>query len=73
MTPAIDFTVNGHVRSVQTSPARPVLDVLRDDLGLTGTKEGCSVGVCGACSILVDGRLMSAPACCRSAWSPAAR
>jgi aerobic carbon-monoxide dehydrogenase small subunit len=56
----IDFTVNGAPRSVRTPPARPVLDVLRDDLGLTGTKEGCSVGVCGACSILVDGRLMSA-------------
>jgi aerobic-type carbon monoxide dehydrogenase small subunit (CoxS/CutS family) len=56
----IDFTVNGRARSVRTPPARPVLDVLRDDLGLTGTKEGCSVGVCGACSILVDGRLMSA-------------
>jgi aerobic-type carbon monoxide dehydrogenase small subunit (CoxS/CutS family) len=56
----IDFTLNGQPRSVRTPPARPVLDVLRDDLGLTGTKEGCSVGVCGACSVLVDGRLMSA-------------
>jgi carbon-monoxide dehydrogenase small subunit len=56
----IDFTVNGQARSVRTPPARPVLDVLRDDRGLTGTKEGCSVGVCGACSVLVDGRLMSA-------------
>ena len=36
------------------------MHVLRDDLGLTGTKEGCSVGVCGACSVLVDGQLVSA-------------
>src|SRR5919112_2836273 len=56
----IDLTVNGQARSVRTPPARPVLDVLRDDLGLTGTKEGCSVGVCGACSVLVDGQLVSA-------------
>ncbi|MCW2637033.1 MAG: coxS [Blastococcus sp.] len=56
----ITVTVNGLQRRVVTSPARPVLDVLREDLGLTGTKEGCSVGVCGACSILIDGQLMSA-------------
>jgi aerobic-type carbon monoxide dehydrogenase small subunit (CoxS/CutS family) len=56
----IAFSVNGQERVVDTAAARPVLDVLREDLGLTGTKEGCSVGVCGACSILVDGRLMSA-------------
>jgi aerobic carbon-monoxide dehydrogenase small subunit len=56
----IALRVNGEDRAVVTAPARPVLDVLREDLGLTGTKEGCSVGVCGACSILVDGKLMSA-------------
>ena len=56
----IVFRVNGQERDVDTAPARPILEVLREDLGLTGTKEGCSVGVCGACSILVDGRLMSA-------------
>jgi carbon-monoxide dehydrogenase small subunit len=56
----IVLTVNGLEREVLTSPARPVLDVLREDLRLTGTKEGCGVGVCGACSVLVDGRLMSA-------------
>lgn len=57
---AIRVTVNGELRTVSSPLARPVLEVLRDELGLTGTKEGCSVGVCGACSILVDGRLMSA-------------
>jgi aerobic carbon-monoxide dehydrogenase small subunit len=56
----IALRVNGTERDVVTAAARPVLDVLREDLGLTGTKEGCSVGVCGACSILVDGTLMSA-------------
>jgi aerobic carbon-monoxide dehydrogenase small subunit len=56
----IAVRVNGVQREVVTAAARPVLDVLREDLGLTGTKEGCSVGVCGACSILVDGTLMSA-------------
>ena len=56
----ITLTVNGVERGIVTSPARPVLEVLREDLGLTGTKEGCSVGVCGACSILIDGKLMSA-------------
>lgn len=55
----ITFTLNGQARDVITPPARPVLEVLREDLGLTGTKEGCSVGVCGACSVLVDGRLVS--------------
>lgn len=55
----VAFTVNGRQCDVVTSPARPLLDVLREDLELTGTKEGCSVGVCGACSVLVDGTLMS--------------
>ena len=39
---------------------RLLLELLRDDLGLTGTKEGCGVGVCGTCSVLVDGKLLSA-------------
>lgn len=56
----IALTVNGVEHELDTSPARTVLDVLREDLALTGPKEGCGVGVCGACSILVDGRLLTA-------------
>jgi len=55
----IRLTVNGHAREVSADPYRRLIDVLRDDLRLTGTKEGCSVGVCGACSVLVDGELMT--------------
>ncbi|HKW78237.1 MAG TPA: (2Fe-2S)-binding protein [Candidatus Limnocylindria bacterium] len=54
------FAVNGTAHELEVSPERRLIDVLRDDLGLTGTKEGCSVGVCGACSVLVDGALLSA-------------
>jgi len=56
----ISIRVNGRpIRA--TVPANQLLiDYLREDLGLTGTKEGCGIGVCGACSVLVDRRLMSA-------------
>ena len=57
---ALQLTVNGQAHSVTAPANRLLLHVLRDDLGLTGTKEGCSVGVCGACSVLVDGQLVSA-------------
>ncbi len=60
----VRFTVNGRERSVQTDPDRPLLDVLREDLELRGTKYGCGEGLCGACSVLVDGRRMNA---CRTA------
>jgi aerobic carbon-monoxide dehydrogenase small subunit len=56
----IRVLVNGEAREAMVPPDRVLLDVLRDDFGLTGTKEGCSVGVCGLCSVLVDGRLMTA-------------
>lgn len=50
----IDLTVNGRARSIDVAPHHTLLDVLRDDLGLTGTKECCLVGECGACTVLVD-------------------
>jgi aerobic carbon-monoxide dehydrogenase small subunit len=51
----IDLSVNGRARSVDVAPQHTLLDVLRDDLGLTGTKECCLVGECGACTVLIDG------------------
>lgn len=51
----IQFCVNGGWVSVFCDPAARLLDVLRNDLHLTGTKEGCAVGECGACTVLVDG------------------
>jgi carbon-monoxide dehydrogenase small subunit len=55
----LTITVNGVARTVAASPWRRLLDVLREDLGLTGTKEGCGEGECGACTVLLDG----APVC----------
>ncbi len=51
----IEFTLNGRREAMELDPGRRVVDVLREDLGLTGTKEGCGAGDCGACTILVDG------------------
>jgi aerobic-type carbon monoxide dehydrogenase small subunit (CoxS/CutS family) len=56
MERTITFTVNGVRRSVTTDPARPLLDVLREDFGLTGAKFGCGERQCGACTVLVNGR-----------------
>jgi aerobic-type carbon monoxide dehydrogenase small subunit (CoxS/CutS family) len=52
----IEVTVNGTRRMVDVAPSHTLLDVLRDDLALTGTKECCLVGECGACTVIVDGR-----------------
>ena len=54
------FTVNGAPVEVGASGSRRLLDVLREDLGLTGTKEGCGEGECGACSVLLDGDVVDA-------------
>ncbi len=57
---SIRLTVNGRGVQVETWPMKRLLDVLREDLGLTGTKEGCGEGECGACAVLLDGRLVNA-------------
>lgn len=56
----IVFDLNGERREWRVPADHLLIDLLREDLGLTGTKEGCSIGVCGACSVLVDDQLLSA-------------
>jgi aerobic carbon-monoxide dehydrogenase small subunit len=53
--PSVSFVVNGRKMKLPVHPLRRLLDVLREDLTLTGTKEGCGEGECGACTVLVDG------------------
>ena len=50
------FTLNGKNRDVRAAPMKRLLDVLREECGLTGTKEGCGEGECGACTVIVDGQ-----------------
>jgi aerobic-type carbon monoxide dehydrogenase small subunit (CoxS/CutS family) len=59
MEEIIRFTVNGRSQTVATDPGRPLLDVLREDLQLTGTKYGCGEGRCGACTVLVGGKTVA--------------
>ena len=59
MTHTIRLRVNGKPYTVEVPPQRLLVDCLRYDLGLTGTKEGCSVGVCGACTVLMEGEPIS--------------
>ncbi len=55
----ISLTVNGRLETVHVYPMERLLDVLRQELGLTGTKEGCGEGECGSCSVLIDGMLVN--------------
>ncbi len=55
----VSFTVNGEQKKVLVHPMERLLDVLRNDLKLTGTKEGCGEGECGSCSVLLDGMLVN--------------
>ncbi len=60
MKRTVALTVNGDAYRLDVEPNRRLIDVLREDLGLTGTKEGCSIGVCGACTVLLDGEMIAA-------------
>jgi aerobic-type carbon monoxide dehydrogenase small subunit (CoxS/CutS family) len=51
----VTLTLNGERRTFEVAPGRRLLDLLRDEAGLTGTKEGCGAGECGACTVLLDG------------------
>jgi carbon-monoxide dehydrogenase small subunit len=57
--PTIQFRVNGHARQLNVPPMKRLLDVLREDLRLTGTKEGCGEGECGSCSVRMNGELVN--------------
>jgi carbon-monoxide dehydrogenase small subunit len=59
VTRVVRLTVNGAAHEVEVPTYRTLLDCLRYDLGLTGSKEGCGVGVCGACTVLLDGKMIS--------------
>jgi aerobic-type carbon monoxide dehydrogenase small subunit (CoxS/CutS family) len=60
MEKTITFSVNGQPHTITTDPQRSLLDVLREDLKLTGTKYGCGEGQCRACTVLVDGKSVAA-------------
>ncbi|MHC2994106.1 MAG: (2Fe-2S)-binding protein [Candidatus Atribacteria bacterium] len=55
----IKLIINGKKREVETTPSTRLLDLLRDDLHLTGTKEGCGKGECGACTVIMNGELIA--------------
>ena len=55
----ISFTLNNQIKKIEVPGNKRLLDILRDDLELTGTKEGCGKGECGACSVLFDGKVIN--------------
>ena len=55
----IKITVNGKTHELQVKPWETLLEIIRDDLGLTGTKEGCGIGECGACTVIMDGNTVN--------------
>ena len=59
MPQTVNFTVNGEARRVEVFPMARLLDVLREQLQLTGTKEGCGEGECGACTVIIDGQIVN--------------
>jgi carbon-monoxide dehydrogenase small subunit len=59
MNTAIQLTINGRERTIEAPPMKRLLDVLREDLHLTGAKEGCGEGECGSCSVLMNGDLVN--------------
>ena len=59
MKRTVEFSVNGDAYRLDLEPNRRLIDVVREELGLTGTKEGCSIGVCGACTVQVYGDRIS--------------
>ena len=56
----LTFLLNGNKVSLQTSSSKRLLDLLREELGFTGTKEGCGIGECGACTVILDGKAVNA-------------
>ncbi len=59
MKKTINLTINGMEHEISVSPNQTLLDLLRYDLGLTGTKKGCDLGDCGSCTVIVDGKPVS--------------
>ncbi|MDE2370190.1 MAG: (2Fe-2S)-binding protein [Burkholderiales bacterium] len=59
MATEVRFTLNGQAASIGAAPAQTLLDALRHTLGLRGTRQGCGLGQCGACSVIVDGRAVT--------------
>jgi nicotinate dehydrogenase subunit A len=69
--PSVDLTVNGKAVSVTADEETPLLDVLRNELGLKGTRFGCGLEQCGCCMVLIDGK--AEKSCARPLWSAAGK